>query len=388
MRWLVVVLALSVGCKPPIPPSNGVDPAVGFNAGLAAVSDGNLAVAYSAFARSAELSGGHRAHYNAGLASERLGEPERAMAHFRAALDADPAYVNAAIRLAGMLEPADSVALLRGFLEGSPAATAVRIKLAGALARLGDEDGSREQAAIVLRGNPESVDLYRELASAYLERGATSLGQLYAARARELGGDDAGLLNDAGVRLLEEGSTVEAVTRFQHALSLRPGDIPANLNLGWVALRSGDHQQAAKRFRRALQEDPELVDARLGVAIAAGLAGDRKLAKRVYRGILQDDPTNHVAEENLLLLIASEKPPVADVYLKRLREDIELLSGQVAELRAIMASNSCLDEGVAAEHDLVLETAEELLALESEEGNDEARVVLGAYADEIRGACP
>jgi len=391
MRWLFVFVAMEMGCVPQ-PPVSSVDPAAGFNAGQSAVSDGDMAVAYNGFARSAELSGAPKAHFNAGLASESLGHKDRAVEHYRSALAADPAYLNAAVRLGNLLVGDEQLTFLRSFLGVNPHALGIRIAMAGALARRGDQAGSQEQAEIVLRADPESVALYRELASAYLESGALSLGQLYASRARELGGDDASLINDAGVRLLKDGSTVDAVTRFQHALSLQPGHIPANMNLGWVALHSGDHGQARKRFERALQEDPSNIDARLGVAISARMAGDFKTAKRVYRAILDDEPGHMVAEANLMLLMAhldeiTRVKTLKAEAIEKVRRDGQKLGTEVAQLREILEAAACLEDAEKASHELLLETAVDMLSLESAETNDQVRQALKTYGDGIRSAC-
>jgi Tfp pilus assembly protein PilF len=80
--------------------------------------------------------------------------------------------------------------------------------------------------------------------------------------------EDAMELYEDGLRLLREGKTDAAATKFNAALAIDQTFSGPHIELGKMGLHSGNAETAAAAFRRALTLDPQNFDAKLGLGIA------------------------------------------------------------------------------------------------------------------------
>jgi tetratricopeptide (TPR) repeat protein len=267
--------------------------------------------------------------YYLGVASERLGERDAAVAAFETVLDARPLDEATLVRLGRLaLESGDvdgaekrfgaaldtdpaSAAAHQGLgqvsafredwraavehlaraLELQPAATAIHYELGLAYRELGEMDLAREQ--MTQRGDAQPsfpdplVDGLETLAPGawqFRRRGgeAFARGDLAGAEAAyrqaiEANPDDAPAQEALGSVLALENRISEAISAYRRALELEPDDARAHHDLGRLMLRSGRPDDAIRHLRRAVELVPDYAAAYHDMA--AGLEQRGRLAE-------------------------------------------------------------------------------------------------------------
>lgn len=263
-------------------------------------------LAYERFARSAELNGNAKAHFNAGWVAEVLNNGDAAMRHYKAAYDADSSHEGAMFSYARVLAEqgmgAEAEALFRSYLEGDPDNLDVRNDLVKSLATSGNYDGAQAEASQILLIEPDNAQVYRNLAAMYHAQGNYGMAQLCSEKALALNEGDFGTYNNIGVTYLEQGDEPAAIDQFKTAVKLDPNGFEANTNLGFIALNSGDYNLALSSLEKAVQADPSSVEAKLGYAVALRGTGEFGRADGVYNEVLKIDPTNRTAFYNAATL--------------------------------------------------------------------------------------
>jgi tetratricopeptide (TPR) repeat protein len=171
------------------------------------------------------------AHQLRGVALALLGQPERALEAFDAALALNPRYVEALVH--------------RGLVLGDLGRTDEASELFRRAARedRGGQSGLPRQAAARL------ANLHADLADAYAESGAF----------------------DA------------AVEQYRRALELGPEYHDLRHRLGRLLLRAGRHLEAREELERVVAAKPDLVDALSALGLARYLSGDAAGAQEVWR---------------------------------------------------------------------------------------------------------
>lgn len=120
--------------------------------------------------------------------------------------------------------------------------------------------------------------------------------------AETLAPGDATVLNNLGTILLEFGRLDEAETRFQRALHIRPGYADALNNLGVVQERRGRDRQAAATYERAVRADPKHARAQTNLGALALKRGEVESARERFHRANAMDPSLGAPRLNLLLL--------------------------------------------------------------------------------------
>ncbi|MEZ5416016.1 MAG: tetratricopeptide repeat protein [Vicinamibacterales bacterium] len=243
---------------------------------------------------------------NLGTALYEQGRYDEAIARFRRALDAEPAYVPAfnnlgvALRAAGRTDdairtyreglairddypdlhynlanaliaidrPDEAAEHLRRATAGTPDSAGAHNNLGMALAAKGQlaEAAAEFQVAVAL--DPQSAGAHRNLGNALAAVGRDTEALEHLTRATTLAPADAETHYDLGVFLLERDRNAEAVSAFTAALAARPGYAAAHNNLG-IALGSlGDFARAIAQFEEALRLQPGFEDAARNLEIA------------------------------------------------------------------------------------------------------------------------
>ena len=265
----------------------------------------DYAGALKAFTIAADQQPDHpRVRFNAGWASERVGDVQSAERHYKAALQAEPSYKAALFNLGALLAEngkADEAAeYYRAFLVESPNDIAIRNNLVEAYLQAGIYEAAVEEVQRILMMDPENVAAYRNLSRVYFAKGEPSMALLAGEKAKLLNESDPGIHNNIGLIHLEQGNESAAIEAFRNAITLDPNNLEARLNLGWVALRSGDFKLAMENFTAVGKKYPENVDARLGLAIALRGSGKDNYdeAAKNYDQILAIDTCNGIALRN------------------------------------------------------------------------------------------
>ncbi len=250
---------------------------------------------------------------------EELGEPDRAAAAYREALEIESGSALALFRLGSLRlrsgDAREAVALLERANRQAPEAGAVR----AALAQAWNAAGERERARAVLAGSPESGNTNlpeigdpihfrmkdRDISSPRLlerARAARAAGRLAAAenRYRELAGirpQDPVVLAEFGAVLHARSRPEEAASLYRDAVALDPGQPLARFGLGAIRAAAGDLPAAEFHFRTALEQRPD--DARTLAALGDVLLRQRRVPEALAaldRALALDpgDGTAHV----------------------------------------------------------------------------------------------
>jgi Flp pilus assembly protein TadD len=179
------------------------------------------------FERALQVSGESEfLHYNLGVVLARQGRGEEAIAHYRAALRADPSLVEAHVNLGAALaergDLAEAVEHYREAVRLDPGQEGAWFDLGFDLDRLGDLTGAAAAYRRALELSPGSAE------------GHANLGAVYA----------------------ELGRLDEAAASLERALRLHPTLAVAHYRLGVVRERQGRAAEALARYREARRLDP------------------------------------------------------------------------------------------------------------------------------------
>ncbi|MFZ5705325.1 MAG: tetratricopeptide repeat protein [Pseudomonadota bacterium] len=214
----------------------------------------------------------------AGIAAQRRGDIEAALAHFAAAREADPTdparLVNLAVALkqAGRLD--EAVTTLRHSLDLRPDAPV-------ALANLG--------SCLIAADRPEEA-----------------LAPLR--RAVAVKPDHVEAWNNLGVALVNVGKRGEAVEAYRRALALRPSYAEAALNLVDALVAQGEGAEAEQLAKALLAAMPGHPRASNQLAAMLDARGDLAGAIALYRKALERGP-NHALGINLAMALLRAGEP-------------------------------------------------------------------------------
>lgn len=320
LRTLSFLLAFAlppvgVGCGPkkPVETDGVVNPKQLFVEGVQLLKtpgkDGKIdyAGAYAKFsAASTAQADFAKAHFNAGWASEQLGNAQQAVGHYQAALATNPGYVEAMYALGDVLsrtgKAPEAVALYKGHVEKNPEDLKGRNALMEALTAGDYYDEAIAQAKEILMRDARNVGAYRNLSRLYFAKGEYKMSQLCAEKAKDLAKGDSGIYNNIGVTFLVMKDDASAIDEFKTAIQLQPQSLEANLNLGYTALNSGDYNLAQQCFTAALEGTPGSIEARLGLAVALRGLKDYEQSGKLYDEVIAADPGNQKAYLNAATL--------------------------------------------------------------------------------------
>ncbi|MFQ5681812.1 MAG: tetratricopeptide repeat protein [Candidatus Binatia bacterium] len=115
----------------------------------------------------------------------------------------------------------------------------------------------------------------------------------------QAGSDEARERTNAGVKLLQQGKTDEAVTEFEKAVTLDPDYVAAHVNLAYAYDRQGRVEEAMDGYRRVIELAPEDVMAHNNLGVLYDKKGLYNEAIGAFEQALRIDPTNANAQKNL-----------------------------------------------------------------------------------------
>jgi Flp pilus assembly protein TadD len=135
-----------------------------------------------------------------------------------------------------------------------------------------------------------------------------------------------------GIALAEEGRNDAAITAFQRAIALAPGDPVAPMNLGTAFLKAGRNAEAAATFRTGATRFPRTMSLWRGLGESEALLGNAAAAAAAFRQAAMIEPR--------------------DPYLWFRVGGAEFVAGRVDSARAALARGDALDPGNEAIRDL------------------------------------
>ncbi len=246
------------------------------------------------YRRSVALDPGYvDAHYNLGLALERLGQYEGSVLSYERVLALDPARGDALNNLGVVYERlgkmGKAAAAYMRSIQVSPLNVEPRLNLGSVLLR----DGRYREASAVLR------------------------------EALALGGATVSAYQDLGMSYFRLGLLEDAESAYREAVALDPLSPEALYNLATVSLKRGQYEQAASQFRNAFAIRAGYADAHMGLAASLERMGRMDEAQEEFGRAVALAPDNPVAHFRLgtFLDLRGKKALAVESYLRAIELD-------------------------------------------------------------------
>lgn len=279
-----------------------------------------------------------RAHHNLGLALEKLGDRDAAMAAYRRAIELQPNHAFAHCQLGVLLlergQAAEAMLALQAALAADPGYQVARVNLGRALAALGRVDEAMAEYRAVLAAEPGAVDAQTNLAGLLIGRGqaseAVTLLREVIARHPETAGahyhlglalekltprdpaaesafrealrlqpEWAAAQRSLGSHFLSRGDLSGAETAYREAVRIEPQSAEAHYGLGNVLARRQAFAEAAEAFTEAVRLAPDHLQARNNLANCFLVTGRVQEAVATYEAILARRPDDATVRKNL-----------------------------------------------------------------------------------------
>ena len=271
---------------------------------LAAVRSqgGDLAGAAAALQHELELLPDDSAHwFQLGIILAQQHQFEDAAAAFRHSLQLDPEDVKSVNNLAQSLwslgRREEAIRQFRRMTAMSPESSLAWIELGKVLEEAGRQAAADDcyHKALTVQGNsePDLVALARFCRSrGWLEVAVTNYDA-----AIKLKPGDGNLRLEVGQSLLVLKRYPEAAQHLAEAVRLNPGSPEAHLLYGLAVGQQDRAVVAEEQFREALRIRPDLLEARVDLGIALVKEGRAREALSQFEAVLQQSPTNTLALE-------------------------------------------------------------------------------------------
>jgi tetratricopeptide (TPR) repeat protein len=184
------------------------------------------------------------AHNNLGGFLVEQGQSDEALAHFRMAVELQPAYAKAQYNLGAALrekgQVGEAIVHLQRAVDIAPHYVEAHNSLARALGQKGEWDGAMEHLERSLEIDPDQAEAHNNLANVLWQKGRLRQAAAEYQKALALHPDYAAAHFNLGDVLREAGETREAIAHYRMALDIRPDFAPALDSLAWVLATSPD----------------------------------------------------------------------------------------------------------------------------------------------------
>jgi tetratricopeptide (TPR) repeat protein len=233
------------------------------------------------------------AHYMLGVINGKLKQFADAADYFRKAITLQPQMAMSHYGLGASLKAqnrlAEAADCFREALRIQPEMAEVRFELASVLYSLGRLDEAKDnlQQAARIKPNPRA---YHHLGNICSAQGLLSEAVTYYQHALKLGPGDADTHNKLGFTLYSLGRLEEAVENYRQALRLKPDFVGAHNNLGIVLTVQGRIDEAISCFQEALRIEPGSADAAFGILNAYEWVGDIQKAGEQLAPLIERYP--------------------------------------------------------------------------------------------------
>jgi len=236
----------------------------------------NIPEALNLFEESLKLNPDYfEAHYNKGLALDRLQRLPEAIEEYKEAVRVAPASVDGRMILAKALQSegdfGGAIEQYRIMKSYAPDRAEIRASLAGLLIQMRRFPEAAEEFA-------EVIELYPEAASPH---------------------------NDLGNVLYLMGQRDRAIAEYREAVRLNPNMVEARNNLAGALQHAGHLDEAIKEFGVAVGMDPSSPNLHINLARALAQGGRQDEAIQEYELALQLDPESMEAKNELAALRGS-----------------------------------------------------------------------------------
>jgi protein O-mannosyl-transferase len=234
-------------------------------------------------------------HANLGVELVEQNRIQEGIAHYRRALELDPALPEANVALASALTQEgghvdEVMSLYTRVLSEWPNKADAHNNLGLVLLNQGQIDKALVHCRRAVELNPEYADGHNNLGLVLATMGQLDEAILHYRRALELKPDHMKAENNLAVALIQQGRIDEAVAAFRRALKLKPDSAEAHNNLGLALKEQGQTAEALALFKEAMRLKADYADAHVNMAIV--LIGEGKLEAAIeeYRTALRIQP--------------------------------------------------------------------------------------------------
>ena len=253
------------------------------------------------------------AHDNLGASLLAAGQLDKAMDHFRQAIEINPDSIvahndfGAALQRSGRLDEAEVE--VRKALDLSPNLVAPHINLVEILRKRGQLNEAVEEYKSILQLVPASVPCRIGLADTLCQLGRSGEAIPYYREVLEANPTISDVRIRLGRALIENGDFAPAESTFSSLLQADARNAQAVDGLGYALAMQGRLEEAKARFLESLQLDPKDASAHLHYAICLSAHRQAREAMAEYRRALALDEQLSLACNNLAWLLAAHPDP-------------------------------------------------------------------------------
>jgi tetratricopeptide (TPR) repeat protein len=216
-------------------------------------------------------------HYNLGIVYFQKGQGDKAIEHYRKALEINPDYAEAYTNLGNALSQDghvdDAIVQYQKALDISPNDAKAHNDLGVAFYRKGQLNDAAAQYKKSLEINSEDPSTYDNLGVVYSLQGQPDEAVAQYQKALEVDPDNVETLYNLGVVLAQKGDIDDAISQYQKVIKIRPTYGEAYTNLGIAFFKKGQVDKAQALFNEAVRLNPNDVVAQSNLAKVRGMAG-------------------------------------------------------------------------------------------------------------------
>ncbi len=243
--------------------------------------------------------------YNLGLAYDKLGRYDDAVAEMLKAVAIDPENdqyrFHVGYSFFKQKKYSEAIEAFKEAIRLNPVCTEAYYHL-GQIYRL---QGCSEEAARILETashtQPDNAEIYKNLGEAYLSQGRFDEAVRAFGRAGELDPTCEHVFYQIGKILMKRDDKKEdALQALKKAVNLQPELTDAHFSLGLLALESGRYKEAVRSFREVINREENNARAHYQLGFAYVMLGDTESAQRQVRTLKDLDPD---LAENLRMAI-------------------------------------------------------------------------------------
>lgn len=292
------------------------NPRVRLNLGVALQREGRNQEAIAIFRKLTETNSDYaEAFYNLGAAMAHAGQKIEAVGPLLHAITRRPDYPEAHNNLGALLAerdyPEEALDHFQKAVTAKPDYAEAQNNLGNILARLGrpQEAIGPLEKALALQPNFPSAHNNLAVALAGLKRHSEALAHAEAAIAQQPDYLDA--VNNAAAILSFMGRLDDAISRLRRAVELAPDNPMTRLNLATALGQKGALDESAKVFEEAIKLDEKNVAARNRYGTLLAMQGKIPEAVEQFKKAVEIDPENAEAKANLQKAQGMSSAPAA-----------------------------------------------------------------------------
>ncbi len=266
------------------------------------------------------------AHYRQGKNALEAGRYDRAIAHFRQALQRHPGLVDAqqgiGLAYTEQGKNAQAEAQFRQVLQLAPDHAEAYAHLGHLYGRTNRLDEAVHAYKQVIRLRPERAQGYHNLGTVLAAQGQAEAAIEQFQNALRRDPRYLAAHNDLGTLYADQGKIDQAIAEFEAALRIDPGSVHAHYNLSMAHAARGNPPAMQRELRETLRLDPQHLEAHFNLGVGYLQQEKHDAAVKQFRTLVQIAPG--MANGHYLLAMAYAQRGQADAMLSALQRTVRL----------------------------------------------------------------